>query len=103
MVIAERKSRVAKIVLRKDVLFVTAFVGLNILDAYMTGVSLALGSSELNPIATAFGSNMLIKALIASAIGIALVLFRRGKLLKPLVLGMSLIVLWHGLAIWSWT
>ena len=103
MVIAERKSRVAKIVLRKDVLFVTAFVGLNILDAYMTGVSLALGSSELNPIATAFGSNILIKALIASAIGIALVLFKRGKLLKPLVLGMSLIVLWNSLAIWSWT
>ena len=103
MVIAERKSRVAKIVLRKDVLFVTAFVGLNILDAYMTGVSLVLGSSELNPIATAFGSNMLIKALIASAIGIALVLFKRGKLLKPVVLGMSLIVLWNSLAIWSWT
>ncbi|MGB2798493.1 MAG: DUF5658 family protein [Dehalococcoidia bacterium] len=89
--------------MRKDVLFVTAFVGLNILDAYMTGVSLALGSSELNPIATAFGSNILIKALIASAIGIAFVLFKRGKLLKPLVLGMSLIVLWNGLAIWSWT
>ena len=103
MVIAERKSRVAKIVLRKDVLFVTAFVGLNILDAYMTGVSLALGSSELNPIATTFGSNMLLKALIASAIGIAFVLFKRGKLLKPLVLGMSLIVLWNSLAIWSWT
>jgi len=103
MVIAERKSRVAKIVLRKDVLFVTAFVGLNILDAYMTGVSLALGSSELNPIATSFGSNMLLKALIASAIGIAFVLFKRGKLLKPLVLGMSLIVLWNSLAIWSWT
>ena len=103
MVIAERKSSVAKIVLRKGILFVTAFVGLNTLDAHMTGVSLALGSSELNPIAMAFGSNILLKALIASAIGIALVLFKRGKLLKPLILGMSLIVLWNSLAIWSWT
>jgi hypothetical protein len=101
--IAERKSSVAKIVLRKDVLFVTAFVVLNILDAHITGVSLALGSSELNPIAMAFGSNILLKALIACAIGIALVLFKRGKLLKPLVLGMSLIVMWNSLAIWSWT
>ncbi len=80
------------------------FIVLNILDAQLTGVALALGSSELNPIAaTGFGSSMLLKGLIASAIVTAVVLFKRGGLLKPLSLGMLLICAWNSLAIWSWS
>jgi len=78
-------------------------VGLNILDAQLTGTAVVLGASELNPIAaTGFGSSMLLKGLISSAIVMALFLFKRDRLLKPLDLGMLLVVLWNGFAIWSW-
>ena len=89
--------------LRKGILFGIVFVGLNILDAQLTGTALVLGASELNPIAaTGFGSSMLLKGLISSAIVMALFLFKRDRLLKPLDLGMLLVVLWNGFAIWSW-
>jgi hypothetical protein len=90
--------------LRLVILLSILFIVLNILDAQLTGVALALGSSELNPIAaTGFGSSMLLKGLIASAIVTAVVLFKRGGLLKPLSLGMLLICAWNSLAIWSWS
>ena len=90
--------------LRKVILFAIVFVGLNILDARLTGTALVLGASELNPIAaTGFGSSMLLKGLISSAIVMALVLFKRGRLLKPLCLGMLLVALWNSFAIWSWS
>jgi len=90
--------------LRLVILLGILFIVLNILDAQLTGVALALGSSELNPIAaTGFGSSMLLKGLIASAIVTAVVLFKRGGLLKPLSLGMLLICAWNSLAIWSWS
>lgn len=89
--------------LRKLILLSIAFVGLNMLDARLTGTALVLGASELNPIAaTAFGGSMLLKGLIAIVIVIVLLFFRRGNLLKWLSLGMLLVVLWNGLAIWSW-
>jgi len=95
---------VAGLNLRKVILFGLVFVGLNILDAQLTGTALVLGASELNPIAaTGFGSSMLLKGLLSLAIAIALVLFKRGRLLKPLCFGMLLVVLWNGLAIWSWS
>jgi len=89
--------------LRKGILLGIVFVGLNILDAQLTGTALVLGASELNPVAaTGFGSSMLLKGLISSAIVVPLVLLKRGRLLKPLNLGMLLVVLWNGFAIWSW-
>ena len=89
--------------LRKGILLCIAFVGLNILDARLTRAALVLGASELNPIAaTGFGSSMLLKGLISFAIVAALVLLKRGSLLKPLGVGMLVVVLWNGLAIWSW-
>jgi len=94
---------VAEANLRKGILLGIAFVGLNILDAQLTGTALVLGSSELNPIAaTGFGSSMLLKGLISSAIVVAVVLLKRGRLLKLLDLGMLVVVLWNGFAIWSW-
>ena len=90
--------------LRLVILLGILFIVLNILDAQLTGVALALGSSELNPIAaTGFGSSMLLKGLISLTVVVALLLFKRGKLLKPLNLGMFLVVLWNGFAIWSWS
>lgn len=101
---ARLSSAVAEPNLRLVILLGILFIVLNILDAQLTGVALALGSSELNPIAaTGFGSSMLLKGLIASAIVTAVVLFKRGGLLKPLSLGMLLICAWNSLAIWSWS
>ena len=89
--------------LRKVILIGILFIWLNILDAQLTGIALAAGSSELNPITTLFGSSMLLKALIASVIVITAILIKRGNLLKALSLGMILICAWNGLAIWSWS
>ena len=86
----------------KDIVFGLAFVELNILDAHLTGIALALGGTELNPIAaTGFGSSVRLKGLVAAAIVIALISFKRGRLLKPLDLGMLLIVFWNRSALWG--
>jgi hypothetical protein len=90
--------------LRIVILLGIFFIVLNILDAQLTGVALAIGSRELNPIAaTGLGSSMLLKGLISSAIVIALVLLKRGRLLKPLSLVMLVICAWNGFAVWSWS
>jgi hypothetical protein len=90
--------------LKTGILLIAVFVGLNILDAWLTGVALGLGSSELNPIlGVRFGSSMLIKGLLSSLIVMALVLFKRPGLLKPLSVGMLLVCAWNSLAIWSWS
>ena len=89
---------------RNGILLCIVFIGLNLVDAWLTGVALGLGSYELNPFLGArFGSSMLVKGLISCLIVTALVLFKRGGLLKPLSLGMLLICAWNGLAIWSWS
>jgi len=98
------KWAVAETVLIRTILLCIVFIGLNILDAWLTGIALGAGSSELNPfMGMRFGSNMLIKGLISTAIVAALVLFKRGKLLKPLSLGMLIICAWNGFAVLSWS
>ena len=90
-------------IILNPILLCAVFIGLNILDAWLTGVALGAGSYELNPfLGMRFGSNMLIKGLISAAIVAALVLFKRGKLLKPLSLGMLIICVWNGFAVLSW-
>ena len=84
-------------------LLCAAFIVLNILDASLTGIALAMGSSELNPIlGPVLGSNTVFKWLIASALVLGLVLLRRGRWLKLLSVGMVLVCYWNLLAIWSW-
>ena len=79
------------------------FVGLNILDAQLTGVAIALGSSELNPIIGAsYGSNIVFKATISFAIVLILLRCKSGRLLKHLNFGMLGVVGWNTFAIWSW-
>jgi len=85
-------------------LFCAAFIGLNILDACLTGLALGLGSYELNAVMhPILGSNTLFKWLIASAVVLTLVLVKRGGWLKLLSLGMCLVCAWNLLAIWSWS
>ena len=103
-VMARVQWAVAETALRRTSLFCIVFVGLNILDAWLTGLALQLGSYELNPFLGArFGSNMLFKGLIAAGIVMILILFKQGRLLRPLNLGMILLCTWNGFAIWSWS
>ena len=93
----------ADVDLTKAILLCVVFIGLNILDAWLTRVTLGLGGYELNfLIDIRFGSSMLLKGLSSFLIVIILVLFERGWLLKPLSIVMLLICTWNGLAIWSW-
>jgi hypothetical protein len=101
---ARLKWAVAETVLSRTILLCVVFIGLNILDAWLTGIALGAGSYELNPLlGMRFGSSILFKGLISAGIVTALVLFKRGRLLKPLSLGMLLICAWNGLAIWTWS
>jgi len=101
---ARLKWAVAEPVLSRTILLCVIFVGLNILDAWLTGIALGAGNYELNPfLGMRFGSNMLVKGLISAGIVAALVLFKRGRLLKPLSLGMSLICTWNCVAVLLWS
>lgn len=98
---ARLRVAVAESGLNRLILLCVVFIGLNILDAWLTGLALGLGSYELNPLlGMRFGSNILIKGLISAGIVTALVLFKRSRLLKLLSLGMLLICAWNGLTIW---
>ena len=101
---ARLKWAVAETVLSRTILLCVVFIGLNILDAWLTGIALGAGNYELNPLlGMRLGGNMLVKGLISAGIVTALVLFKRGGLLKPLSLGMSLICVWNGLAVLLWS
>jgi hypothetical protein len=49
------------------------------------------------------GSSILFKSLVAAGIVAALVLFKRGGLLKPLNVGILLICAWNGLVVLLWS
>jgi hypothetical protein len=101
---ARLKWAVAETVLSRTILLCVVFIGLNILDAWLTGRALGAGSYELNPfLGMRFGSSMLIKGLISAGIVTALVLFKRCRLLKPLSLAMVLICAWNGLVVLLWS
>ncbi|MBN2186638.1 MAG: hypothetical protein JW732_04215 [Dehalococcoidia bacterium] len=69
------------------------FIGLNVADAYLTKMSLQLGAIELNPLG-ALWSNMVIKAIAATAIVIGLCVWRKQSTLGPLYLVMFGICSW---------
>jgi hypothetical protein len=75
------------------------FVALNILDALFTRMALSRGAVEVMPLARLFGSNLLLKGLIAVAVVALLVLFRWSKLLWLLNIGMGAVVVWGGLVV----
>lgn len=72
------------------------FVGLNVADAWVTKQVLAIGWQEVNPIISAYGTNMVIKGFLALAIVLLLVRFGKTKLLWVLNLCMVVVVLWLG-------
>jgi hypothetical protein len=101
---ARLKLAVAGKVLSRTILLCVVFIGLNILDAWLTGIALGAGNYELNPfLGMRFGSSMLIKGLISAGIVTALVLFKRCRLLKPLSLAMLLICTWNCVAVLFWS
>lgn len=94
------KWAVAETILSRTILLCVIFIGLNILDAWLTGLALGFGNYELNPfLGVRFGSSFLVKGLISAGIVMALVLFKRGRLLKPLNVAMVLICAWNGLVL----
>jgi hypothetical protein len=102
--VARLKWAVAEPVLSRTILLCVVFIGLNILDAWLSGLALGTGHYELNPfLGTRFGSNMLVKGLISAGIVAALVLLKRDRLLKPLSLGMSLICTWNCVVVLLWS
>jgi hypothetical protein len=95
---------VADVDLIKALLLCVVFIGLNVMDAWLTGLALELGGYELNFIIDiSFGSSMLLKGLVSFLTVILLVLVERGGLLKPLSIAMLLICTWNGLTVWFWS
>ena len=89
--------------LGKLILFGIIFIELNIIDAQLTGVAIAMGSSELNPILGAtYGCNIVFKATVSLAIAFILLWCKSGRLLKHLNFGMLGVVGWNVFAVWSW-
>lgn len=75
------------------------FVALNVLDALFTRIALSHGAVEVMPFARLFGSNLLLKGLIAAAVVALLVRLERPKLLRWLNIGMGAVVAWGGLVV----
>jgi hypothetical protein len=70
------------------------FVSLNLADAQFTKTALADGATEIMPLAQFFGSNILVKGLLALAIVTLLILSKKTKLLRPINIGMGATVAW---------
>ena len=75
------------------------FIALNLADALVTQQLLAHGGGEGNIIVIAYGSNLLIKGLLAAALVASLMAIRKAHLLKVLNICMVAVVLWTG----GWT
>ena len=72
------------------------FVGLNIVDAWLTKQLLGLGWQEINPFVVHYGANIVIKGFLASAVVLVLVAFGKAKLVWVLNICMFAVVLWLG-------
>ena len=71
------------------------FVILNIIDAYLTKVALAMGALEVNPLMRCVGSSMITKGLIAIALVFILYRFEKERALWPLNFMLFGLVLWN--------
>jgi hypothetical protein len=71
------------------------FVGLNVLDAYLTKTALSIGAVEFNPVMATLGSNILIKGGIAVILAFLLYYFRQRRALWILNAVFFGIVLWN--------
>jgi len=71
------------------------FVGLNIIDAYLTKMGLAMGAEELNPLMIHLGSSVLAKGLMALGLVVILYWFGKQRALWLLNLAFLGVVLWN--------
>jgi hypothetical protein len=76
------------------------FVILNIADAYLTQLVLAMGGVELNPLAVPFGSNMLVRGLLALVVATAILFAGKKDWLRYLNVLVLLVVVWN---LWQYT
>jgi len=74
----------------------SAFISLNLADAWLTKVLIASGGGEANPLVSTYGADILIKGLLASAIVIVLIGLGKARLLPVLNICMVAVVLWTG-------
>jgi hypothetical protein len=76
------------------------FIGLNLLDAYLTKVSLVAGAAEFNPLVTSIGGSLVAKGLMAVALAFILYYFGRERVLRPLNFVLFGVVLWNLAIYW---
>jgi len=76
------------------------FITLNIMDAYLTKMALAVGAVELNPLMTSIGSSMIAKGLVAIALVFILYYFEKERVLWPLSFVLCGVVLWNSAIYW---
>ena len=75
------------------------FVALNTADAYLTELVLSAGGIELNPLAETFGSNVLMRAVLALLSVAALLIAGKGSWLRSLNVLILWVVMWN---IWQY-
>ena len=76
------------------------FITLNIMDAYLTKMALAVGAVELNPLMTSIGSSMIAKGLVAIALVFILYCFKKERALWPLSFMLFGVVLGNSATYW---
>lgn len=74
---------------------VVTFITLNVVDAYLTKLSLAVGAVEFNPLVTTIGSSLIIKGLLAAALAFVLYSFGKERVLWPLNFLLFGLVIWN--------
>ena len=73
------------------------FIGLNVVDALITRWTIFGGGQEMFWWSASFNSTVIIKALLASAVALALLWLGKEKVLLYLNAGMGFVVLWNGI------
>ncbi len=76
------------------------FITLNILDAYLTKMALAVGAMELNPLVAFIGSSMIAKGVMAITLVFILYYFRKERALWPLNFVLFGVILWNSAIYW---
>ena len=74
---------------------VAMFITLNVVDAYLTKMSLAAGAIEFNPLLTIIGSSLIAKGLLAAAVAFVLYSFGKERVLWPLNFLLCGIIIWN--------
>jgi hypothetical protein len=92
---AMTKCRLKAFISPKSQIMAVALVTFNVADAYLTGLVLATGGTELNPLAAAYGSSILIKGLLAVAVAAAILFAGKIRWLLYLNIAVLWVVVWN--------